>query len=435
MATKKYKALIVDDSRTAYMVLTRILANYNIEGIHANSGDQALIYLKDHKVDVIFLDQAMPGKDGIETIKEIKSSSNADTPVMMFTARSGQEYLQAVKELGAEGVLPKELSVDEVEEVLIQLKLWSPVTGVASSDKVNEEVLQPGSDEKLKVWLESFLENQFSPQLSNKVRKATDDLRRDTIHYGKRMLDEIAKTDKQQQMIKEVKGQTDYLKQLFATSFKQYQRISRVFIVLFILLIAGLIWQSFELISMKSEQQGLRDTLYVLGDNFTEQEQRIIQEVQHQSAAVERFLEQERNTQSQSQQEALALYHSQGKAGVVIGMEKAGSLLTTRSKQGYLFVVDAAGKVADNELKRYFIQSSCNGPVYVNAVAGVVLRVNNETLGYTKNNSEALVHKPISWSDTLGQCHEYDSDNDILVRELHKNDEAVTGVSDTLYFQ
>lgn len=240
MATKKYKALIVDDSRTAYMVLARMLANYNIEAVHANSGDQALTYLKDHPVDVIFLDQAMPGKDGIETIKEIKSSSNADTPVMMFTARSGDEYLQAVKELGAEGVLPKELSVDEVEETLIQLKLWSPVTDAASSGKVNEEVIHPSSDEKLKVWLESFLENQFSPQLSNKVRKATDDLRRDTIHYGKRMLDEIAKTDKQQQMIKEVKGQTDYLKQLFANSFKQYRLISNIFILMLIILTGGI---------------------------------------------------------------------------------------------------------------------------------------------------------------------------------------------------
>ncbi|HEY9031341.1 MAG TPA: response regulator [Kangiella sp.] len=435
MATKKYKALIVDDSRTAYMVLARMLANYKIEAVHANSGDQALTYLKDHSVDVIFLDQAMPGKDGIETIKEIKSSSNADTPVMMFTARSGDEYLQAVKELGAEGVLPKELSVDEVEEALIQLKLWSPVTDVAPSDNVAGEVLHPSSDEKLKVWLESFLENQFSPQLSNKVRKATDDLRRDTIHYGKRMLDEIAKTDKQQQMIKEVKGQTDYLKQLFANSFKQYRLISNIFIVMLIILTSGIFWLAYQISALSSEQKALKQQLITLTEDSKLTEQRLIQEVQHQSVAVERFLEQERNQQSQSPSEAYALYHNKGKAGEVIGMEKAGSLLTTRSENDYLFVVDVEGKVADSDLKRYYIQANCSGPVYVNAMPGLVLRVNNETLGYTEINSEGLVHKPTSWMDTVDHCHEYQSDSDMLVRELLKNDEAITGVSDTFYFQ
>lgn len=157
--------------------------------------------------------------------------------------------------------------------------------------------------------------------------------------------------------------------------------------------------------------------------------------MQHQSAAVERFLEQERSQQSQSPSESYALYHNQGKAGEVIGMEKGGSLLTTRSEHDYLFVVDAEGKVADSDLKRYFIQANCNGPAYVNAIPGVVLRVNNETLGYTEINSEALVHRPTSWMDTVDQCHEYESDSDILVRELLKNDQAITGVSDTLYFQ
>lgn len=190
------KALIVDDSRTAYMVLARILANYNIEGIHANSGDEAIEFLKKNSADVIFLDQAMPGKDGFDTIKEIKqSSTSSHIPVMMFTARTGDSYEQEVLSMGAVGVLTKELSAEEVEEALDKLNLWGAVPGQTLPEQVEDDLIQPSADEKLRVWLESFLENEFSPQLSNRVRKATDDLRRDTIHYGKRMLDEIAKTD------------------------------------------------------------------------------------------------------------------------------------------------------------------------------------------------------------------------------------------------
>lgn len=423
----------MDDSRTAYMVLARMLANYNIEGIYANSGERALTYLKDHQVDVIFLDQAMPGKDGIETIKEIKNSSNADTPVMMFTARTGDDYLQEVKQLGAEGVLPKELSIEDVEEVLQKLKLWSPNGSQPVTNGSEQLVSQPGADEKLKVWLESFLENQFSPQLSNKVRKATDDLRRDTIHYGKRMLDEIAKADKQQTMIKEVKGQTDYLKQLFATSFKQYQRISRTFMVLLVILIAGLVWQAFQLNSIKSEQQRLRDTVYKLATNVSGQELRMFQEVQQQTRAIERYLAKNNQQSSQTNRQPHSLYTEQGEVADIVGITETGRFITAVSRQGYLFQIAGDGRIPNSRLKQYYLQENCSGPAYVEAVSGTVLRVGEATLGYTKIDSEAFAYKPLSWTDAENQCRQHPQDDALLLRELFVNDEVVTGVADRLY--
>ncbi|AUD79866.1 hypothetical protein CW740_11645 [Kangiella profundi] len=435
MTTKKFKALIVDDSRTAYMVLARMLSNYNIEAIYANSGERALAYLKDHQVDVIFLDQAMPGKDGIETIKEIKSSSNADTPVVMFTARTGDDYLHKVRQLGAEGVLPKELTVEDVEEVLQKLKLWTPKASQPAGHKVQQIVSQPSVDEKLKVWLESFLENQFSPQLSSKVRKATDDLRRDTIHYGKRMLDEIAKTDKQQVMIKEVKGQTDYLKELFATSFKQYQRISRIFIVLLVMLSAGLVWQAFQLNNIKSEQQRLRDTVYTLATNVSGQESRIIQEVQQQTGAIERYLQKDNQQSSRTNRRSNRLFSEQGDEVEIVGITETGRLITALSRQGYLFQIAGNGRIENNRLKQYYLQENCSGPAYVEAIAGTVLRVGEATLGYTKANSEAFAYKPVSWIESDSQCSEYQQTDTLLLREFLVNDEAVTGVADQVYMQ
>ncbi|MBV34952.1 MAG: hypothetical protein CMP47_05770 [Rickettsiales bacterium] len=431
------RALIVDDSRTAYMVLAKILSNYNIEGIHAKSGDAALEYLERHSVDVIFMDQAMPGKDGFETIKEIKEDSRSeDIPIMMFTARSGEEYYREAKELGAEGVLPKELSAEEVEEALIKLNLWGAISGQASAEEVREDILQPTSDEKLRVWLESFLENEFSPQLSNKVRKATDDLRRDTIHYGKRMLDEIAKSDKQQQVLQEVKGQTDYLKQLFKTSFKQYRLISTIFIVLLVVLTSGIVWLLYKSSELTAEQQGLYQKIAQLTAESGEGERRLSDKIEKQSESVAKLLtEHVGNNVSTAASENEGIYSEQGMVGKLVGVESEGSRLTAKSAYGYLFTVTPQGRLAQSHLKRYYIEPGCNGATYANALAGLVLKLEDNTLAYTELQGYALVQRPVSWLDTHDQCHEYSENEEVVLRQLLANDERITGVTDTVYYQ
>lgn len=432
------RALIVDDSRTAYMVLAKILSNYNIEGIHAKSGDAALEYLARHSVDVIFMDQAMPGKDGFETIKEIKEDSRSkDIPIMMFTARSGEEYYREAKELGAEGVLPKELSAEEVEDALIKLNLWGAISGQASAEEVREDILQPTSDEKLRVWLESFLENEFSPQLSNKVRKATDDLRRDTIHYGKRMLDEIAKSDKQQQVLQEVKGQTDYLKQLFKTSFKQYRFISTIFIVLLVVLTSGIVWLLYKTSELASEQQNLQQTIAQLSIESGAGERRLSDKIAQQSQTVEKLITEQANNNSgvTSSSDNVGIYNEQGIVGKLVGVESEGRRLTAKSAYGYLFTITPQGRVAKSNLKRYYIEPGCNGVMYGNALSGLVLKTDHNRLVYTELQGYALVQKPASWLDKNGQCHEYTDNADVVLRPLLENDERITGVTDTVYFQ
>jgi len=432
------KALIVDDSRTAFMVLARVLSNYSIESIHAKSGDEAIDYLNDNVVDVIFLDQAMPGKDGFETIKELKESSKTDDiPVMMFTARCGEEYHQEVKALGAVGVLPKELSSEEVEEALLKLNLWGAISGNVPAEQVEDDILQPTADEKLRVWLESFLENEFSPQLSNKVRKATDDLRRDTIHYGKRMLDEIAKSDKQQQVLQEVKGQTDYLKQLFTTSFKQYRFISSIFIVLLFVLTAGIIWLLYQTSSLAAEQLSLQQKIAELSVESAAGEKRLSSKIEQQSVAVESLVAEQVSASDgeTTEQHNSGIYSEQGMVGKLIGVEKEGNRLTAKSAHGYLFMITPQGRIADNNIKRYYIEPGCNGSVYANAVPGMVLKVDQNTLGYTELQGYALVQRPVSWMDNTSQCHEYNNEKEIVLRQLVENDERITGVTDTVYFE
>ena len=73
------RVLVVDDILANVKLLeARLQAEY-FEVLTANSGQQALDVLARERVDVILLDVMMPGMDGFETCRHIKSN-HADAP-------------------------------------------------------------------------------------------------------------------------------------------------------------------------------------------------------------------------------------------------------------------------------------------------------------------------------------------------------------------
>ncbi|NVK21947.1 MAG: response regulator [Kangiellaceae bacterium] len=424
---KSKTALIVDDSRTAYMVLARMLKNYNINAQYASSCDQAIEFLQRQKVDVIFLDQAMPGKDGIETIKELKADPELQSiPIMMFTARSGDDYLREVKALGAIGVLPKELTAEEVESALVKIKLWD--VGSDNQIQVDVDRRQPSADEKLRVWLESFLENEFSPKLSNKVQKATDDLRRDTIHYGKRMLDELAKNDKQQAVLEQVKGQTDYLKQLFQNSFRQYRLTSGIFIIALLLLGMGLIW------SLLSGQKLQQQNIQIQGEltqlkNQSAITQQLLQE--YQFSLEQQLNDKQLQVQENSNDHSMRLLQDHNVIADVIGIDPSGRWISARTTQDYRLLVDENGQISNEPLELFYMDNDCLSTPYVQALPGLILRINSQLLGYTELSSQTNRFVPLS-KQVKNECQSYQGDA-INVRVLLPNNSAITGVEDMSY--
>src|SRR3954468_3201980 len=102
------RALIVDDSRSARVILGRMLEGYGLAVDSAESAEQALEYLKQTRPDVIFMDHLMPGMDGFQAVQVIKSNPQTATiPVVMYTSQEGELYASQARALGAVGVLPK----------------------------------------------------------------------------------------------------------------------------------------------------------------------------------------------------------------------------------------------------------------------------------------------------------------------------------------
>jgi CheY-like chemotaxis protein len=117
-------ALIVDDSRSARVVLKKMLQTHELIVDTAESAEEELIYLNDNCPDVIFMDHLMPGMDGFEAVSAIKNNPHTATiPIMMYTSQEGELYVGQARALGAVGALPKHVEPVEVSKVLQSLRV------------------------------------------------------------------------------------------------------------------------------------------------------------------------------------------------------------------------------------------------------------------------------------------------------------------------
>jgi CheY-like chemotaxis protein len=140
------QAFLVDDSKSARIVLSRMLKKSGFDGVEmAESGEEALEKLKQTTPDAIFVDFLMDGMDGLETITEIKKDPRFnDTPVVMCTANEGDEYVQAAVDHGALGILakpPTDESLGEIIELIEQhqqVVVTSQVQNVVVAEPVDE---------------------------------------------------------------------------------------------------------------------------------------------------------------------------------------------------------------------------------------------------------------------------------------------------------
>src|ERR1700733_2655945 len=122
MARKR--ALVVDDSKSARVILSRMLEKYDIEVDLAEAAEQAIEYLKSNRPDAILMDHLMPGMDGLQAVKVINSNpQTAMIPIMMYTSKEGELYVGQARALGAMGVLPKQVRPVDVSKVLYELHL------------------------------------------------------------------------------------------------------------------------------------------------------------------------------------------------------------------------------------------------------------------------------------------------------------------------
>jgi len=107
----KEKILVVDDEEDI-----RELVRYNLarEGYRITcvaSGEEALVKARDESPDVILLDLMLPGLDGLDVCRRLRSNpATADTPIVMLTAKGEDADIVTGLELGADDYVTKPFS-------------------------------------------------------------------------------------------------------------------------------------------------------------------------------------------------------------------------------------------------------------------------------------------------------------------------------------
>jgi len=104
------RILVADDQLLFRSMLEEMLRKDEEIEIVASSanGEEAVILALLHKPDVVLLDIQMPGKSGVEALKDIKAAL-PDTKVAMLTTFENIENIKAACHLGADGYLVKDM--------------------------------------------------------------------------------------------------------------------------------------------------------------------------------------------------------------------------------------------------------------------------------------------------------------------------------------
>ncbi|MEN8233058.1 MAG: response regulator transcription factor [Thermodesulfobacteriota bacterium] len=120
--TKKTILIVEDDEDIQQLVgFNLIKAGFQID--YADSGEQALDKVRHQEPDLILLDIMLPGIDGIEICKILRSDNQlSDIPIIMMTAKGEESDISSGLDLGADDYITKPFSpnilVSRVKAVL-----------------------------------------------------------------------------------------------------------------------------------------------------------------------------------------------------------------------------------------------------------------------------------------------------------------------------
>jgi len=109
------KVLIIEDEKAVREMLCFTLKNNGFAIFEAEDSDSAFDTLKKNDINLILLDWMLPGKQGIEISKLLRSSSETkDIPIIMLTAKSDESDKVLGLESGADDYITKPFSPKEL---------------------------------------------------------------------------------------------------------------------------------------------------------------------------------------------------------------------------------------------------------------------------------------------------------------------------------
>lgn len=136
------KVLLVDDNPANLQLAAELLRGLNTQVVTADNGKQAVEICNEQEFDLIFMDIQMPGMDGIEATKHIRSKEEDKrrTPIIALTAHTITEQKSELLIAGMDDCISK--PVNEVQLAHI-INRWASLTGKKNVVISNEDAPAP----------------------------------------------------------------------------------------------------------------------------------------------------------------------------------------------------------------------------------------------------------------------------------------------------
>jgi CheY-like chemotaxis protein len=117
---RPYTVMVVDDNLLYLKEMDAWLRNLDLKTIMAKSGRECLKILEKKKVDLVFMDQMMPGMDGTQALQELRKlervQGRPQVPVVVLTADDSAGARERYMQLGFDDYLSKPIEAQRIQE-------------------------------------------------------------------------------------------------------------------------------------------------------------------------------------------------------------------------------------------------------------------------------------------------------------------------------
>lgn len=128
------RVVVIDESHTQLALYERSVFTLSAKLECFRSSEESMAYLRTHDANIVLLDLAMTGRDGLSWLREMRTvEGHADTPVIVITSKDYAQDRLLAKELGAVDYFVKPLKSQEIRDLICQHGNISPLEDDSSN--------------------------------------------------------------------------------------------------------------------------------------------------------------------------------------------------------------------------------------------------------------------------------------------------------------
>ena len=137
------KVMVVEDERDIRDILKNLLEEEGFQVYAFENGLGILDNIRQHQPDLLLLDQILPGKSGVEVLREVRASGeHAALPIIMVTGLSGEDDKVNALDVGADDYVTKPFYPKELAARIKALARRSAIGGQDSPrDRITRDTI------------------------------------------------------------------------------------------------------------------------------------------------------------------------------------------------------------------------------------------------------------------------------------------------------